>query len=263
MKTKMGVTTNSVIVGSGSYLATRTIRNEDFLQHVFYDRGGARLAKPTGEIIQQFGQITGIRERRYVTDDLVASDIASHAAQRALASARIDGDSLDYIIMAHNFGDIKADSRRSDMVPALASRVKHRLGLTNPLTIAYDLPFGCAGWLQGVIQADMYIRNGQAQRVLVVGAETLSRISDPHDRDSMIYADGAGAVVLEARASHEPVGVLSSATRTFAAELAYVLRMDKSYNPEYDPHHLFLKMNGRKLYEYALKAVPETIKESL
>lgn len=259
----MDQSTYSVIAASGSYIPTRIIRNEDFIEHVFHDRDGTKLEKSTTEIIRQFGQITGIRERRYVTDDLVASDIASFAAQNALQSAGMDGNTLDYIIVAHNFGDIKADTRRSDLVPALASRVKHRLDITNPLTIAYDLPFGCAGWLQGVIQADMYIRSGLAKRVLVVGAETLSRISDPHDRDSMIYADGAGAVVMEARESDTPVGVLSHAMRTFATELAYVLRMDRSYNPNYAPDHLFLKMNGRKLYEYALKAVPETMKESL
>src|SRR5690606_30314302 len=98
---------------------------------------------------------------------------------------------------------------------------------------------------------------------LVIGTETLSRISDPHDRDSMIYADGAGAVVLEARQSNTPVGVLSHATKSYADELAYVLRMGKSSNPEYRHDHLFLKMNGRKLYEYALKAVPQTMKECI
>src|SRR5690606_30817470 len=84
-----------------------------------------------------------------------------------------------------------------------------------------------------------------------------------HDRDSMIYADGAGAVVLEARQSDTPMGVLSHATKSYAAELAYVLRMGKSSNPDYGHDHLFLKMNGRKLYEYALKAVPQIMKACL
>ncbi|WP_257658857.1 3-oxoacyl-ACP synthase III family protein [Parapedobacter lycopersici] len=255
--------TYAVIVGSGSYIPTRRIRNGDFLEHAFYDQDGTKLKKMNAEIIGQFGRITGIQERRYVTDDLVASDIAAFAGQDALVSSGIDGETLDYIIVAHNFGDIRADNRRSEFVPALASRVKHRLTIKNPSTIAYDLPFGCAGWLQGVIQADTYIRNSSAKRVLVIGTETLSRISDPHDRDSMIYADGAGAVVLEARQSNTPVGVLSHATKSYADELAYVLRMGKSSNPEYRHDHLFLKMNGRKLYEYALKAVPQTMKECL
>lgn len=255
--------TYAVIVGSGSYIPNRTIRNEDFINHTFYAPDGIPLKKPNAEIIRQFAQITGIQERRHVTDDLVASDIGGLAARDALESSGIDGETLDYIIVAHNFGDVDAVTRRSDMVPALASRIKHDLDIRNPATVAYDLPFGCAGWLQGLIQAATYIRQGSARRVLVVGAETLSRISDPHDRDSMIYADGAGAVILEARHSDTPVGVLSHSAKSFAAELAYVLRMDKSYNPDYQHDHLFLKMNGRKLYQYALGAVPQTIKECL
>jgi 3-oxoacyl-[acyl-carrier-protein] synthase-3 len=255
--------TYAVIVGSGSYIPTLKIRNEDFLKHTFYDEAGIRLKKSNNEIVDQFGRITGIQERRYVTDDLVASDIGTLAAQEALSSSGIEPETLDYIIVAHNFGDIRADNRRSDLVPALASRIKHQLSIKNPSTIAYDLPFGCAGWLQGVIQADTYLRNGSAKRVMVIGTETLSRISDPHDRDSMIYADGAGAVILEAMQSEMPVGVLSHVTKTYADELAYVLRMGQSANPDYKPDHLFLKMNGRKLYEYALKAVPQTMKECL
>jgi 3-oxoacyl-[acyl-carrier-protein] synthase-3 len=259
----MNYQTYTIIVGSGSYIPTQKILNADFLEHSFYDQKGNRLEKMNGEIIQQFGRITGIQERRYVTDDLVASDIAAIAAQDALESVGIDPETLDYIIVAHNFGDIKADNRRSEFVPALASRVKHRLNIGNPSTIAYDLPFGCAGWLQGLIQADYYIRSGNAKRIMVIGTETLSRICDPHDRDSMIYADGAGAVIVEARQSDTPVGILAHTAKSFATELAYVLRMDRSSNPGYNHDHLFLKMNGRKLYEYALKAVPQTIKECL
>lgn len=253
----------AIIIGSGSYVPTRIVANEDFTDHVFFDENGALLKKTNEVIIQQLGLITGIRERRYVTDDLVTSDIAFLAAEDALESAQIDGETLDYIIVAHNFGDIRADNPRSEFVPALASRVKHRLGIKNPKTIAYDLPFGCAGWLQGVIQADHYIRSGTAKRVMVIGAETLSRICDPHDRDSMIYADGAGAVILQATESSTPVGILAHTTESYVDELAYVLKMGKSYNPEFASDRLFLKMQGRKLYEHALKIVPRVIKDSI
>jgi 3-oxoacyl-[acyl-carrier-protein] synthase III len=253
----------SVIIGSGSYIPTRKIANEDFMHHVFYDQDGNRLSKTNEEIIRQFEHITGIRERRYVTDDLVASDIAFFAARDALESAQIDGETLDYIIVAHNFGDIRIDNRRSDFVPTLASRVKHHLGINNPYTITYDLPFGCAGWLQGVIQADYYIQSGSAKRVMVIGAETLSRINDPHDRDSMIYADGAGAMIIEAKESSEPVGILAHSVQSYANELAYLLRMDRSSNPDYPGNELFLKMQGHKVYEHALKIVPTVIKESI
>lgn len=253
----------SVITGSGSYIPTRKIKNEDFLQHTFYDQEGKKLTKRNEEIIRRFSDITGILERRYVTTDLVTSDIAYFAAKEALVTAGIDGETLDYIIVAHNFGDIREENRRSEFVPTLASRVKHKLDIKNPATVCYDLPFGCAGWLQALIQADFYIQSGNARRVLVIGAETLSRIADPHDRDSMIYSDGAGAVIVEAHESKKPVGILSHYTNTVAADLTYVLRMDKSNNPDYPGSDLFLKMQGRLLYEHALKIVPNVIKESI
>jgi len=253
----------SVIAGSGSYLPTRVVRNEDFMDHTFYDEGCQKLEQPNEEIIRKFGQITGIFERRYIAGSLVASDIAFFAAEAAIEDAGVNPETLDVIIVAHNFGDIREDNPRSEFVPALASRVKHHLGIINSKTVCYDLPFGCAGWLQGVIQADIYIRSGQAKKVLVVGADTLSRIADPHDRDTMIYADGAGAIILEARQSATPVGILSHCSRTYA-EQAYVLRMSRSNNPEYlSPDRLFLKMKGRTLYEQALKVVPVVIKESM
>ena len=156
-----------------------------------------------------------------------------------------------------------AGNRRSDMVPSLASRIKFKLGIENPFTVAYDLPFGCAGWLQGVIHAHYFIKAGDVKRALIIGTETLSRISDPHDRDSMIYSDGAGAIILEAIVSEEPVGVLAHKTRTDTINHAFMLWMDKSFNPNYEGNDLFLKMNGRKLYEYALMTVPQLIKDSI
>ncbi|MEO8147790.1 MAG: ketoacyl-ACP synthase III [Bacteroidia bacterium] len=253
----------SVIVGSGSYIPTRIIRNEDFLSSVFYDSNGKKLERSNEEIIRKFEEITGISERRYVTDDLVTSDIAFFAARDAIESTGIDRETFDYIIVAHNFGDIKEENRRSEFVPALASRVKHSLGINNPLTVCYDLPFGCAGWLQALIQADFYIKSGAAKRILVIGAETLSRITDPHDRDSMIYSDGAGAVIVESLKSDKPVGILSHRAYTYATEHAYVLRMGASNNPDYPAGNLFLKMQGRTLYEHVLKTVPQGIHESI
>ena len=177
-------------------------RSRVVLGREFFDADGHKLDRSNEETIDKFEAITGIGARRYVTDDLQTSDIAFFAAQDALASSQIDKEELDYVIVAHNFGDIAADNRRSDFVPTLASRVKHLLKIKNPRTIAYDLPFGCAGWLQAVIQADYFIKSGDARRAVVIGAETLSRICDPHDRDSMIYADGAGACVLEGVSSN-------------------------------------------------------------
>ena len=253
----------SVIVGSGSYIPPRVVRNEDFLKNDFYDPAGQKYDKSNDEIISKLKEITGITERRYVDDNLVNSDMALIAAENALKSSGIDPESLDYIIVAHNFGDIKNDNRRSEFVPSLAARVKHSLRIKNPHTIAYDLPFGCPGWLQGVIQANYYLKSGDASRALVIGADTVSRIPDPQDRDSMIYADGAGAVILERRKSAEPVGILSHANRSDTFDHAYMLWMDRSYGPDHDSSHLYLKMEGHKLYQYAITTVPLVVKEAL
>ena len=254
----------SVITGTGNYLPANRIKNEDFLKNEFYDSNGIKLDKSNNEIIDKFLNITTIAERLYVGDDLQTSDIATFAAVDAIKAANIDKEELDYIIMAHNFGDTKANNNRSDIVPSLAARVKYKLGIKNPNTVAYDVTFGCPGWLQAVIQADYYIKSGDAKKILVIGAEVLSRVSDPHDRDSMIYADGAGAAILEARESESPVGILAHKTRSDTFLHSKMLYMGHSYNPDFErKDDLFLKMNGRKLYQYALENVPQAIKDCL
>jgi 3-oxoacyl-[acyl-carrier-protein] synthase III len=254
----------TVIAATGSYLPERRVANEEFERHEFIDPAtGQPYPLPPTEIVAKFEQITGIGERRYVTDDLMTSDIAALAAVEALSSSAIDPESLDYVIVAHNFGDVAHGNRRSDFVPSLAARVKAKIGIRNPRAIAYDLPFGCPGWLQGVIQADYFLKSGDADRALVIGAETLSRVCDPHDRDSMIYSDGAGAVVLEARVASEPTGILSHAARSDTAEHAFLLWMGPSSSPEHANGELYLKMDGHKVYEYAVRTVPEVVQECL
>lgn len=253
----------SVIVGTGSYIPTEIIPNDSFLARTFYDLDGRCYDKSNEQVIQDFVRITGITERRYAPDDLVSSDIAHYAAEDALNSSGIDPEQLDYIILAHNFGDVPAANRRSDFVPSLAARVKHKLGIHNPQTIAYDIAFGCPGWLQGMIQADCFIRAGECRRALVIGVETLSRISDPNDRDSLIYADGAGATILEAYDGDLPIGILSHAARSDTRDEAFLLWMGQSNEPDHRSNEIYLKMEGRSVYEYALKTVPLVVKESL
>jgi 3-oxoacyl-[acyl-carrier-protein] synthase-3 len=253
----------TAIVGTGSYIPERLVANADFLGNEFYGPDGRKFERSAEETIDKFVAITDIKSRRYVTDDLQTSDIAFFAAKDALDSSGIDKESLDYIIVAHNFGDVAADNRRSDFVPTLAARVKHRLEIQNPGTIAYDLPFGCPGWLLGLIQADYFIKSGDSRRALVIGAETLSRVSDPHDRDSMIYSDGAGACVVEGVTGESPVGILAHATRSDTHKHANLLHMGRSYNPDHDGSDLFLKMHGHKLYEYALRFVPRVVKDCI
>jgi 3-oxoacyl-[acyl-carrier-protein] synthase-3 len=253
----------SVIRASGSFIPSVMVPNTSFREHEFYDINKNRIEVSGDEIISKFHKITNISERRYAENNLVTSDMGYLAAKECLESGGIDMESLDYIIFAHNFGDIRADNRKSDFVPSLAARVKHKLKIVNPSTVAYDLPFGCPGWLMGVIQAHLFIKAGAAKKILVIGGETLSRVSDPHDRDSMLYADGAGAVVIEAVESDENIGILSYAVRSDTLEHAYMLWMGESSNPSHKGDELFLKMKGHSLYEYALATVPLCIKDSL
>ncbi|MFT3752721.1 MAG: hypothetical protein QM800_07535 [Paludibacter sp.] len=224
----------SVITGTGSYIPSRQIKNEDFITQEFYEPNGEKITKDGREITEKFREITTIAERRYVTDDLTTSDMAFFAAEEAIKSAGIDKEELDYIIVANNFGDTQHDNRASDHVPAMASKVKHKLQIKNPETIAYDIIFGCPGWLQAVIQANYYIKAGDAKKILVIGADLLSRISDPHDRDCMLYADGAGAVILEAKESSTPIGILAHKTRSDTFSHAGLLHMGPSYNPDFE-----------------------------
>jgi 3-oxoacyl-[acyl-carrier-protein] synthase-3 len=251
----------SVITATGSHIPARRVPNEWFVSHDFRGTDRKALEKSNNEILEQFESITGIRERRYAADELVTSDLAFDAAQKALTSSGLDPESLDGIIVGHNFGDVRLGSSCPDLVPSLAARVKARLAIRNPYCVAFDLVFGCPGWLQGVIVADSMIRAGDARRVMIIGADTLSRISDPHDRDSLIYADGAGAVVIEGRDGDS--GILSRAVRSDAIDHSNMLFMGKSYHPERFLEALFLKMEGRKLYKYALNTVAGAMKEAL
>ena len=259
----MDLNTYSVIIGNGSFTPENVVKNTNFLQNEFYTVDGEKIQKSNEEIISKFKEITEIEERRYADDNLVASDLGFFASERAIENAKIDKETLDYIIVAHNFGDVKSTIHKVDIVPSLAARVKAKLKIENPYCVAYDLPFGCPGWIQGVIQADYYIKSGDAKKVLVIGAETLSRISDPHDIDSMIYSDGAGAVILEAKQSKTPVGILAHKTRSDTIDFVDLLNMGHTYNKNIDDDRIYIKMNGRKLYNYALTHVPQLVKDTL
>jgi 3-oxoacyl-[acyl-carrier-protein] synthase-3 len=252
----------SVIAGTGCYIPENIISGESFLNSIFYENG-AIIEKNITEIISKFSEITEIMERRYIDDQMINSNIAAIAAQRAIDDAGIDKESIDHIIFCHNFGDIEKGSNRMDMLPALAVKVKKQLEITNPDCVAYDLIFGCPGWVQGSIQADYLIRSGDAKTVLVIGAETLSRIIDPHDRDSMIFSDGAGAVLYQAKDSAKPTGIIAHKTSTYAGNWASLLIMGPSGNPTVTDGNMYLKMNGRKLYEFAVLNVPQVVKMAI
>ncbi len=253
---------NSVITGTGSYIPSVIKTNQDFNNERFYSDKNEPFEAKNDVIIKKFKAITGIEERRYVTDEKQSSDIAAIAAQRAIENAGIDAEELDYIILAQNFGDIKKGTIQTDILPSLASRVKHLLKIKNQNCVAYDVIFGCPGWVEGLIQAHTFIQAGLAKKCLVIGSETLSRVLDMHDRDSMIYSDGAGACVLEFSENGKS-GIMSHATQSHTYEEAHYLFMGKSNIPETDPKVRYIKMHGRKIYEYALNNVPNAMKLAL
>lgn len=248
------------ITGTGSYIPPKVIANQDFESAEFLNTDGSPFKHDNPLIIEKFKAITGICERRYVENNLNTSDIAFLAAEKAIADAGIDKEQLDYIIFAHNFGDVSHGQSQSDTLPSLATRVKHHLRIKNPKCVAYDLLFGCPGWIEGLIQAHAFIKSGIAKKCLVIGAETLSRIVDPYDRDSMIYSDGAGATVIEA--TEDSGCVLAHESATYAFEEAYFLHYGKSYNTETDDTR-YIKMFGRKIYEFAITCVPQAMASCL
>ncbi|MGI9552513.1 MAG: 3-oxoacyl-ACP synthase III family protein [Aurantibacter sp.] len=246
------------ISGTGCYIPSLIAENADFEKHEFLNSDGTPFKYSNEIIIQKFKSITGIGRRRYVENNLNTSDIAFLASEEAIEDAGIDKEELDYIIFAHNFGDVSYGKSQGDTLPSLATRVKHHLKIKNPKCVAYDMLFGCPGWIEGVIQANAFIKSGIARKCLVIGAETLSRVVDSHDRDSMIYSDGAGATIVQATEGGGEI--LSHSSATHANGEAYYLFFGNSYRHKNDDQdRRFIKMYGRKIYEFALTHVPKAM----
>ncbi|MFH1592076.1 MAG: hypothetical protein ABIB47_01780 [Candidatus Woesearchaeota archaeon] len=353
----------SVITGTGCEIPSRVITPEFFLQSEFYDSEGNRhmnkdnppREKTTAEIVAEFQNTAGIIERRYVTEGVITSDLGYEASKKAIEASGVYPDSIDIIIFAHDFGDNETSGTHLDLVPSIASRIKHglgivnpsavafdmighpsrlsrimgaitsedslvlndlkagsldkdvalraaeeflwrgdpealrelvvihhpeqttpslaekvksMLGISNPCTVAYDIVFGCPGWLQGVIQAGQYIQAGLANTVLVIGAEVLSKVADPFDRDGQIYADGGGASIVRAVDTTELIGILGYGMRSDTRDaegndLLYKLWMGPSNQPGFKGDGLYLKMLGNDIYKYAVGKVPEVMRQCL
>ncbi|MGZ3903077.1 MAG: 3-oxoacyl-ACP synthase III family protein [Bacteroidia bacterium] len=254
---------NILIKGTGSYIPNNIIRNDYFKSNSFFSPDGTQITETNEMITKKLERITGINERRYIDETQQMYEIAEIASLRAINDAGIDAETLDGIILAHNFGTIAYGTGQVDLIPSIASKVKHALRIKKPDCIAFDIVFGCPGWLQGVILARQHILTENTKRILVIGAETLSRVVDPHDRDSMIYADGSGAVILEASDCDEQRGIISTLSKTYSYEEAYYIYLDRSNKKDHDKNEKYLKMRGRKIYEFALKNVPQAMKQCL
>ena len=249
------------ISGTGSFIPKNKVDNSSFSNKLFFDKDGNEYPNSNDEIIEKFQTITGIKERRYANKEHKTSDLATFAAQNAIKDAGIDKETIDYIIVAHNFGDIEYGTNQYIALPSVATMVKHKLNILNENCVAYDIIFGCPGWIEGVIQASAFIKSKMAKRCLVIGADTLSRTIDESDRDSMIFADGAGATIIEENL--EPGGILSHKTITKAGKEALYLFFETSYNPKNTIYVKHIKMNGRKVYEFAISNIHGALKNCL
>ena len=252
---------NTIIIGSGSCIPAKIIGREYFKDSVFYTDEGEKIDKNNDEVIQKFVEITEIENRRYLEDDEFNSDLGFRAAKDAIADAKVDQEDLDYIIYASNFGDVDLNGM-TNFMPSMSSRVKHKLGISNRKCVNYDMIFGCPGWVEAMILADTLIKSKKAKLILVVGSETLSRVTDPFDRNKMIFADGAGAVIVKAT-EDTSVGIIADSTICDNDVELNFLENSPSLKKDEDQTKLYIRMHGRKIYEYALKNVPDAIKETI
>jgi len=253
----------TIISGTGSYIPETIIKNSEFVKQIFFEKDQTEIVSPGEEVVRKFKDITGISERRWASENQNNSDIAAIAAKRAIEDSGIDPETIDQIIVAHNFGNVMKGTIQTDIVPSIASRVKNKLGIKNNQCVPYDIIFGCPGWVQGVIQADAFIKAGLAKRCLVIGTETLSRVVDIYDRDTMIFSDGAGAAILEANTKADGGGIIATANMSHTNEEVDYLYYGQSNAPESNPEIKYIKMLGRKIYEYSLQHVPEAMKIAL
>lgn len=253
---------STVIRGTGSVIPELVVPNSAFIDHEFFDREGNRIERSGVEITGKLEAITGIRERRYVPFDQDSLKILADASRLAIADAGLDVNELSGIIVAHNAGNMVPQTGAFHTVPNLAALLKHDLGCTTYECFAYDILFGCPGWLQGLVQAWQAIRCGEAKHILVTGLEIASRLLDPHDVDSMILADGCGAGVVSASADASSAGFLSHATFSHGLDDSRIIFLGPS-NKKGVPGSCFFHMNGREVYKYATRWVPEVVKLAL
>ncbi|MCB0705273.1 MAG: ketoacyl-ACP synthase III [Saprospiraceae bacterium] len=252
---------NSHIKSVGVYHPQISKQNEDFEKVTFLQANGSGFEKSSKEIVETFSKITEIRARTIAKDEVTSSEMGYHAALDAIQKGNIDKETIDYIIFAHNGGDMSNQHNFYDMIPNLAARVKGKLGIMNPDCVGYDILFGCPGWLEAVKQGHLFIKAGGAKRVLVIGADTISRVADSCDIDSMLFSDGAGAIILEETTGIN--GVLSHKTTSHCQEELGFLKMGPSYNKELADTGFYLKMDGKKVFRHAMENMPKVINACL
>ncbi len=237
------MTVYSRIIGWGKYVPQRVLTNADLEKMVETSDAWIRSR-------------TGIQERRIVDDpDESTATLATRAARRALAKANVDPDNLDLIIVASSTPDYS--------FPATACLVQDALGASH--AGAYDLSAACSGFVYGLAMAHGQIVAGLAKTILVIGAETLSRITDWSDRNTcVLFGDGAGAVVVQA--SDQPGGLLSAVLGSdgSGADLLIVpasgTRYPTTMKTVANGDH-YIKMAGREVFRFAVRVMANATRE--
>jgi 3-oxoacyl-[acyl-carrier-protein] synthase-3 len=230
----------SRIIGTGSYLPEKVVTNHD-------------LEKIMDTTDQWIRDRTGIAQRHVAADGETTCDLAEHAANRAMEAAGVTAQDIDFLILGTTTPDI--------VFPSTACFLAHRLGMNN--TPAMDVNAACSGFIYGLSVADKFIRTGSAKRALVVGAETLTRMLDWEDRTTaVLFADGAGAVVIEA--SEEP-GILSThihADGKHAELLQTPVGVSRGFKDE-PGGGVKVEMRGNEVFKVAVRTLGQIVDETL
>ena len=239
----------SEIIGCGSYLPERVVTNAEI---------SAKLDTTDEWITTR----TGIRQRYLAADGELTSDLALKAAERALENANIPASEVDMVVLATATPDMT--------FPATATKVQHRLGMINGA--AFDIQAVCSGFVYGMAVADNFIKTGQCKTVVLIGAETFSRILDWEDRSTcVLFGDGAGAVVLRAAQDDPDANLGETGHNRGSGILSTHLHSDGATNdllyvdggPSSTQTVGHLRMNGREVFRHAVNNFTSVVEEAL
>ncbi len=231
----------SVILGCGAYLPERVVTNEQL----------ADIVDTSDEWIVSR---TGIRERRVAADGEKTSDLAAAAARVALEAAETEPDDLDFIIVATATPD--------ETFPATATVVQKELGMHHGA--AFDVQAVCSGFIYAMSVADNFIKAGAGDRILVIGAETFSRILDWEDRNTcVLFGDGAGAVVLQGRQANGDRGDRGILRTCLHSDGRNHDALYVDGGPSSTQTTGYLRMNGKEVFRHAVVNLSSVIEEAL
>ncbi len=237
------------IIGCGSYLPERVVTN-------------AELSAKLDTTDEWITSRTGIRQRHLAADGEFTSDLALKAAERALEAAGVPAAEVDMVVLATSTPD--------NTFPATATKVQYRLGMANGA--AFDIQAVCSGFVFGLSVADNFIKTGQCKTVLLIGAETFSRILDWEDRSTcVLFGDGAGAVVLRAGQDDPDANLGETGHNRGRGVLSTHLHSDGATNdllyvdggPSSTQTVGHVRMNGREVFRHAVNNFTSIVEEAL